>query len=80
MNEHEERALLTRVRLDTFICIITFGLQGAFLANALQNSDDVGPWVLWGVILLFSTAVIVFAMRRAMRLAKKWRQHKWGEK
>ncbi len=80
MDDREERALLTRIRLDTFICIVTFGLQGAFLANALRNGDDAGPWVLWGVILLVSAAVIVFAMRRATRLSKKWRQHKWDEK
>ncbi len=80
MDEREERALVTRIRLDVFICVITFGLQGAFLANALQNGDDAGPWIVWGVVLLFSAAAIVFAMRRASRLSKRWRQHKWGEK
>jgi hypothetical protein len=80
MDEREERAVVTRIRLDVFICITTFGLQGAFLANALHSGNGLGPWVLWGVILLFSAAVIVFAMRRASRLSKRWRQHKWGEK
>lgn len=80
MGEHEERALVTRIRLDIFIGVITFGLQGAFLANALQNGDDAGAWVLWGVIVLVSAAVIVSAMRRASRLSKRWRQHKWGER
>lgn len=80
MDERELRALEKRIQLDVVLSILAIGLQGPFLANALSSGGDTASWVLWGVILLFSAAVFVFAMRRAMPLSKKWRQHKWGEK
>jgi hypothetical protein len=78
MSSDLERLRNTNLRY-TIVALLAFFLQGAFLANAIQNASNGSAWLWWAIILVFSATAITVAMIRAGRVAREYRRVAWGE-
>jgi hypothetical protein len=76
----EEHVLENRIRVYVFVLVASFSLQGAFFASALSSDGSTVAWAMWVAVLVVVAAVAIYAGVRASRLAKRYRQLKWGEK
>ncbi|MFP7761639.1 hypothetical protein [Marisediminicola sp. LYQ85] len=79
MGEEKSR-LVRRMRLDVAAMVLSFFVQGAFLANVLESGGEAAAWIAWVVVLVIVIVVMVVAGTRASRLSKRYRQLKWGER
>lgn len=77
--QSDERRLSARIRTYVAAMVLSFFLQGAFLANALRSGGSLEAWLTWGVVVVVALAGIVFAGVRASRLARRYRRLRWGE-
>ncbi|RWR16350.1 hypothetical protein D8Y23_13730 [Microbacterium enclense] len=72
-----DRALVSRIRTSILVMVLSFFVQGAFLANALR-SGDAGAWILWAVSLAVAVFFITIAGIRVVPLSREHRRRTWG--
>ncbi len=72
-----DKALVSRIRTYILVMVLSFFVQGSFLANALQ-SDDQGSWILWAVSLAVAVILITYACIRVVPLSREHRRRTWG--
>jgi len=59
-----------RVRTLVMVAVLSFFVQGAFLASALRR-QDAPAWVTWVVVLCVAGAAITIALTKAVALARR---------
>lgn len=63
-----------RIRSLVAVMVLSFFVQGSFLASALQRSETQG-WVLWAVVFVLACVAIVVAAMKATALVRQGNSH-----
>lgn len=61
-----------RIRTLVMVAVLSFFLQGAFLASALQRNDAVA-WATWIGVLCVACIAIAVALKKATALSRRGR-------
>jgi hypothetical protein len=67
MKSQEGMSRAGRIRTLVAVMVLSFFVQGSFMASALQRSETQG-WVLWAVVLVLACMAIVVAAIKATAL------------
>lgn len=78
MDKISTRTLTARIRNYVLAMVLSFFLQGAFLANAIQRDDSLW-WAIWVAVLVLAIVLIGISAVRVMPLSREYRRRTWGE-
>lgn len=79
MQKLSTRALAWRIRSYVIAAVLSFALQGAFLAHAIEG-DSALWWLVWAAVFVLVGFLITVAMISAVPLSREYRRRMWGEK